>query len=177
MQTYFAGLEPSPSVVDRLHGSVIEGWKVTAVCEAPVERGTRTLETPAQVLAFWNEYVVRHPIYTPDQEAFVVFCLNRKCRLIGWQLVTIGTATAALIHPREAYRAAIIANASSIICAHNHPSGDPAPSSADLQITRQLQAAGRAVEISMIDHVVIGMPARDPNGRGYYSFREAGLVW
>ena len=176
MQTYFAGLEPSPSVTDRLHGSVVEGWKVTAVCEAPIERGTRTLETPAQVHAFWNEYVVRHPIYTPDQEAFVVFCLNRKCRLIGWQLVTLGTASAALIHPREAYRAAIIANACHVICAHNHPSGDPAPSSADLQITRKLETAGRAVEISLIDHVVIGIAARDPNGRGYYSFREAGLV-
>jgi len=56
------------------------------------------------------------------------------------------------------------------------PSGDPAPSSADLQVTRQLREAARTLDISLIDHVVLGRPDADPTGRGYYSFREAGLL-
>jgi DNA repair protein RadC len=59
---------------------------------------------------------------------------------------------------------------------HNHPSGDPAPSAADIQVTRQLREAALAIDISLLDHVIIGQPTADPLGRGYYSFREAGLL-
>ena len=176
MQTYLEGLEPPPVLRDKRHGSVLEGWRISAVCEAPIEPKLREVERQDQVLAVWNEHVVRHPAYSPDQECFVVFCLNRRNRLLGWQLITLGTATACLVHPREVFRAAIVANACTVLCAHSHPSGDPAPSSADLQITRQLVAASKAVDIGLLDHVVIGRPDADPVGRGYYSFREAGLV-
>jgi DNA repair protein RadC len=74
------------------------------------------------------------------------------------------------------FREAIKAGAAAIIAVHNHPSGDPAPSSADIQITRQLSAAAQAVEIALVDHVILGQAGRDPAGRGYYSFREAGLL-
>ena len=176
MQTYLDGLEPAPVVRDKRHGAVLEGWRISAVCEAPIERQARRLERAADVFPIWNEHVVRHPAYSPDQEAFVVFCLNTKQRLLGWQLVTLGTASSCLVHPREVFRAAIVASAHYVICAHNHPSGDPAPSSADLQITRMLSAASRTVEIGLTDHVVIGRAAADPCGRGWYSFREAGLL-
>ena len=175
MQTYFAGLEP-PAAANKRHGSVLEAWRISAVCEDPIDRGLRTVETPDQVLAVWDAHVVRHPAYSPDQECFVVFCLNVRCRLMGWQLVTLGTATAALVHPREVFRPAIVAAASNVICAHNHPSGDPAPSSADLRLTRQLRSASEVVGIGLIDHVVIGRSGADPNGRGWYSFREMGLL-
>jgi DNA repair protein RadC len=59
---------------------------------------------------------------------------------------------------------------------HNHPSGDPAPSSADLKVTRQLREAAQAMDIALQDHLVIGRPVADPLGRGYYSFRENGLL-
>lgn len=109
-------------------------------------------------------------------EKFWVLCLNRKNRLLRRVEVTSGTATAALAHPREVFREAIRESASAVICAHNHPSGDPAPSAADLQLTRQLREAARAIDIDLLDHVVVGRASADPLGRGFYSFREAGLL-
>jgi DNA repair protein RadC len=88
----------------------------------------------------------------------------------------VGTATAALAHPREVFRVAILANACAIVCVHNHPSGDPSPSSADVQITRLLRDASKTVEIEMLDHIIIGNRDDDPLGLGYYSFRNAGLI-
>lgn len=111
-----------------------------------------------------------------DVEKFFVLCLNRKNRLIKCEAITSGTATAALAHPREVFRTAIREGATAIICAHNHPSGDPAPSAADLHLTRQLREAAKAVDVDLIDHVVIGRPSADPLGRGFYSFRESGIL-
>jgi DNA repair protein RadC len=109
-------------------------------------------------------------------EKFWVLCLNRRNQLIKCVEVTSGTATAALAHPREVFRAAISAGATAVICAHNHPSGDPAPSRADMQVTRQLRDAASTVEMDLLDHVIIGRPEADPAGRGYYSFRETGVI-
>lgn len=111
-----------------------------------------------------------------DVEKFWVLCLNRRNRLRKRVEVTSGTATAALAHPREVFRCAVRESASAIICAHNHPSGDPSPSAADIQLTRQLREAAAAVDIPLLDHVIIGRRGADPLGRGYYSFREAGLL-
>ncbi|HVU25934.1 MAG TPA: DNA repair protein RadC [Opitutus sp.] len=109
-------------------------------------------------------------------EKFWVLCLNRKNRLLRRVEVSSGTATSALAHPREVYREAIRESAAAVICAHNHPSGDPAPSAADLQLTRQLREAAKAVDIALLDHVIVGRASADPAGRGFYSFREAGLL-
>jgi DNA repair protein RadC len=111
-----------------------------------------------------------------DVEKFWVLCLNRKNRLIKRVEVTSGTATAALAHPREVFRAAVRESASSIVCAHNHPSGDPAPSAPDMHVTRLLREAARAVDIALLDHVIVGRSSSDPVGKGYFSFREAGLL-
>ncbi|HXA15049.1 MAG TPA: JAB domain-containing protein, partial [Opitutaceae bacterium] len=81
-----------------------------------------------------------------------------------------------LVHPREVFRAAIREGAAAIICAHNHPSGDPMPSAADLQVTRQLREAAKIVDIILLDHVIIGRAAADPSGTGHYSFRTTGLL-
>lgn len=111
-----------------------------------------------------------------EVEKFWVLCLNRKNRLLKRVEVTSGTATAALAHPREVFRAAIREAASALVCAHNHPSGDPSSSAADLQITHLLREAAKTVEITLIDHVIIGRVGADPLGRGYFSFRDAGLL-
>ncbi|MDI1320148.1 MAG: JAB domain-containing protein [bacterium] len=66
--------------------------------------------------------------------------------------------------------------ATAIVCVHNHPSGDPAPSAADVQVTRQLRDAAKAVDIDLLDHVIVGRAAADPLGRGFYSFRESGVL-
>lgn len=111
-----------------------------------------------------------------EVEKFWVLCLNRRNRLIKRVEVTSGTATAALAHPREVFRAAIRESAAAVICAHNHPSGDPAPSAQDLNVTRLLREAARAVDIELVDHVIVGRAGADPLGRGYFSFREAGML-
>jgi DNA repair protein RadC len=111
-----------------------------------------------------------------DVEKFWVLCLNRRNRLRKRVEVSSGTATAALAHPREVFRSAIRESSAAVVCAHNHPSGDPSPSAADIQLTRQLREAAAAVDIPLLDHVIIGGRGADPLGRGYYSFREAGLL-
>lgn len=109
-------------------------------------------------------------------EKFWILCLNRKNRLLQKVEITSGTATASLVHPRETFREAIRAGATAIIAAHNHPSGDPSPSRADLKATQQLSEASRIVEIDLLDHVILGTKGADPSGYGYYSFREAGIL-
>ena len=92
------------------------------------------MDTPAKV------YEWLCPICTGESvEKFWVLSLNRKNRLIRCQPITSGTATASLVHPREVFREAIRCSATALICAHNHPSGDPSPSQADIRATRQLR--------------------------------------
>jgi DNA repair protein RadC len=109
-------------------------------------------------------------------EKFWVLCLNRRNRLLKQVEITSGTATSSLAHPREVFRAAIRHGAAAVVCVHNHPSGDPAPSAADVQVTRQLREAAKAVDIDLVDHVIVGRASADPRGLGYYSFREAGVL-
>ena len=109
-------------------------------------------------------------------EKFWVLCLNRKNRLIKQVEVTSGTATSSLAHPREVFREAIHHGATAVVCVHNHPSGDPAPSAADVQVTRQLREAAKTLDIDLLDHVIVGQSSSDPRGTGYYSFRESGVI-
>jgi DNA repair protein RadC len=111
-----------------------------------------------------------------EVEKFWVLCLNRKNRLIKRVEISSGSATAALAHPREVFRVAIREAACAVVCVHNHPSGDPAPSAADLQVTRMLREAARTVDIELVDHVIIGRAAADPTGLGFHSFRSMGLL-
>ena len=112
----------------------------------------------------------------PTVEWFYVILLNRKNKPLGRVAVTKGTATAALVHPREVFRPAVLANSSAVIVVHNHPSGDPSPSQADIRATRQLREAARTIQIDLLDHVIIGDKDSDPADTGYYSFAEAGLL-
>ena len=122
-------------------------------------------------------YAHFHPLVTGlAVEKFWVLCLNRKNRLLKQVEVTSGTATSSLAHPREVFREVIHHGATAVVCVHNHPSGDPAPSAADVQVTRQLREAARTLDIDLQDHVIVGQTAADPRGTGYYSFREAGVL-
>jgi DNA repair protein RadC len=146
-----------------------------------MEIASRVLAQSAEVEPVLNrpELIYQHfrrQIIGLQIEKFWVLCLNRKNRLIRQVEITSGTATSSLAHPREVFRAAIRHGATAVVCAHNHPSGDPAPSAADIQVTRQLRDAAKAVDIDLLDHLVVGLAAADPHGRGYYSFREAGLI-
>jgi DNA repair protein RadC len=111
-----------------------------------------------------------------EVERFWTLCLDRKNRLIRRVEVTKGTATASLVHPREVFRDAIRLSAAAVIVAHNHPSGAPAPSRADIQVSRQLREAAKVIGIDFLDHIVLGRKTNDPQGLGFYSFNEAGLI-
>ena len=125
------------------------------------------------------EVVARHfrtLIAGKEVEHFWALCLDRKNRLILRIEVSKGTASSCLVHPREVFKEAIKLSASAIIAVHNHPSGDPAPSRADIQVTRQLREAAKIIGIDLIDHIVVGQRNKDPHGIGFYSFNEAGLI-
>lgn len=111
-----------------------------------------------------------------EVEKFWTLCLNRKNRLIKKVEITSGTASNSLVHPREVYREAIRQGASAVICVHNHPSGDPAPSAADIKVTRQLRESAKVIGIDLLDHIVVGNREHDPRSVGYYSFQESGLL-
>lgn len=130
------------------------------------------LSRPEQVANYLRSAFEESPI----QEAFWVVLLNRKNRPLARLRISLGTLTSSLVHPREVFRAAMLGSAAAIIVAHNHPSGDPAPSSADVEVTLRLREAAKIVDIELIDHVIVGDAVSDPRGLGYYSFREAGVI-
>jgi DNA repair protein RadC len=103
-----------------------------------------------------------------DQEHFRVIQLDTRNRIVGSQTVYIGSLNASHIRVAEVFREAVKRNCAAIVVAHNHPSGDPAPSSEDISVTRQLLEAGRLLDIELVDHLVIGQLR-------YVSLRERGL--
>lgn len=98
-----------------------------------------------------------HPYFDKlDREVFLTLQLDMKNKIIGHYTASVGTVSGALVHPREVFKAAILQNASKIICVHNHPSGDPEPSPEDLEITKKLKQAGDILGIEVLDHIIIG---------------------
>jgi DNA repair protein RadC len=109
-----------------------------------------------------------HPrLRDAQQERFLVLLLDGRHRLIREELVSRGTLTASLVHPREVFRPALRSGAAAIILVHNHPSGDPTPSAEDREVTRRLARAGEILGVAVVDHVVVAE-------RGYCSLREDG---
>ena len=103
------------------------------------------------------------------KECFWAVLLNGKNRFLKLDRVSEGSLTASLVHPREVFRPAILAAAAGLLCVHNHPSGDPAPSPEDLQITRRLVEVGRLIWIRVLDHVIVGE-------NEYFSFADEGMI-
>ena len=91
-----------------------------------------------------------------NQENFVVLFMNVKNQVLHRQTIFIGSLNASIVHPREIFREAVKRSAASIICAHNHPSGNPSPSPEDIEVTKRLQEAGKIMGIELLDHVIIG---------------------
>lgn len=100
-------------------------------------------------------------------EEFYALYLNTKNEVIGIQMVSRGTLNASLVHPREVFKGALLANAHALILAHNHPSGNVDPSNADKAVTEGLVGAGKLLEVQILDHVIIGISG------GFYSFRDS----
>ena len=110
---------------------------------------------------------IRKRLIDEPSELFGVFMLNSRNIAMGWHVVSRGTLTASLVHPREVFRAAIIENAASVILVHNHPSGNAKPSNEDRSVTKRIAAAGRLLGVKVLDHVIVAES-------GYYSFTEEG---
>ena len=125
-----------------------------------------SIRSPRDVYAYMAPYAEREVC-----ESFWILPLDSQHRLIGAgpTVITRGILNSSLVHPREVFCAAIVASAAAVILSHNHPSGDPDPSSDDRLVTAQLVAAGRLLDIPVHDHIILG------RGR-YVSFAEAGLL-
>jgi DNA repair protein RadC len=142
-------------------------FKVMALRDCPVPSEMLVCETPRQVADYWRLHIATTPQFNPECECMAVLMLNTRNRVKGHQLLTIGTLDTILVHPREVFRCAIIAAAAKIALIHNHPSGEPTPSEADIKVTRDLIRAGQLLKIEVIDHVIIGLP-------NHSSLRELG---
>jgi DNA repair protein RadC len=159
---------------DRIIGPKGMGKKKVALLQACFELGRRMcaetreeatpVRSPKDVVAFCAPRLEDMPV-----EEFHVLVLDAQHRLERDVTVTRGILNSSLVHPREVFREAIAERAAAIILVHNHPSGDPTPSADDRNVTDQLVAAGRLLDIPVHDHVIIG------RGR-YTSFAEAGLL-
>lgn len=103
----------------------------------------------------------------PDREVFGVIWLNTKNKVIGTEIISIGSLNAAVVHPREVFKSGILHNCASFICFHNHPSGVTDPSNEDIQVTSRLVDAGKLLGIDLLDHIIISED-------GYSSLKEIG---
>jgi DNA repair protein RadC len=130
----------------------------------------RTVSVPADAAA-----ELREEMRLLDREEFRVLLLNTKNVLIKIAGVSRGSLNASIVEPREVFKDAIAASAASMILAHNHPSGDPTPSSEDVAITRRLIKAGEVLGIPVIDHIILGQQ-RDGHNHDFVSLKELGLI-
>lgn len=145
-------------------------FKVVALRECPTPMDLQMCDTPERVADYWRLHVPSQAYFNPECECLVVLILNTRRRVKGHYLVSIGTQDTLLVHPREIFRTAISAAANAIVIVHNHPSGDPTPSEADIKVTRDLIRAGQLLKIEVLDHVVIGRP-------GIQSLRNLGYFY
>jgi len=90
------------------------------------------------------------------QEVFGILILNTKNKIVAAHEVSRGALNSSLVHPREVFKPAVLHNAASIICFHNHPSGDPEPSRDDIEVTKRLVEAGKIMGIEVLDHIIVG---------------------
>lgn len=148
-------------------------YKIVALRELPMAQ--RVCDCPQLCAEYWREHIPSHPFHNVDAECLVVLMLNARKRIIGHNVVSIGTLDSVLAAPREVFRAAIIASAASVILMHNHPSGDPTPSDADVTLTRNMIRAGELVGITVMDHVVMGRATVD--NKGHASLCELGYFY
>ena len=129
------------------------------------------LDTPERIADLLREEH-RHA----TAETFQVVLLNTRRRLIKVETLSQGTLDTILVHPRDVFRSAITANAAAIVIVHNHPSGDPTPSEADIKVTRDLIRAGQLLKIDVLDHVILGR-ATPERSKEYASLRELGYFY
>ena len=136
---------------------------------AAEEFGGESLDSPLAI-----HRLLAHELRMLDRESLRTVLLDTRYRLIAVHEVSKGTLNESLAHPREIFKPAITFSAYAIVVVHNHPSGDPRPSEADIRLTRKFAEAAQLLQISLLDHVIIG--AGQAGQPGYFSFKEAGII-
>jgi DNA repair protein RadC len=126
------------------------------------------LDTPERIAGLLREQNLAYTV-----ESLQIVFLNTRRRLIGMQTISQGTLDTILVHPREVFASAIAKRAAAIVLVHNHPSGDPTPSEADIKVTRDLIRAGQLLKIDVLDHVILGRATLE-RPRDFSSLREMG---
>lgn len=138
---------------------------------AEIQTAAPLLDQPEAVADLLREecrpYTVEH---------FYALLLDTRRRLVRKEVLTRGTLDAAIVHPRDVFRHAVAANPSAVVLVHNHPSGDPTPSKADITVTRDLIWAGQLLKIEVLDHIILGRRTNERE-RDYYSLKEHGYFY
>ncbi|HET7625773.1 MAG TPA: DNA repair protein RadC [Verrucomicrobiae bacterium] len=138
---------------------------------AEIRRESPPLDNPRHIAD-----LLREDNRAYEVEQFQVVLLNTRKKLLRVENISQGTLDTILVHPREVFKSAIAANAASLVLVHNHPSGDPTPSEADIKVTRDLIRAGQLLKIEVLDHVIIGR-ATENRPKDYASLRELGYFY
>jgi len=138
--------------------------RIEMVKEREIPYKVKNLSSPENVAELGCELLGK-----ADRETFLTICVDNKNQINAINTVSIGSLDQTIVHPREAFKAAILANASSVIFMHNHPSGNIIPSNADIELTKILVDAGKLLCIKVHDHLIIG-------GNHYFSFAEDGRM-
>lgn len=147
-----------------------ESSKRIDVVQIKMIRERSTLYSPRRITsAHQVAELAEQEIGDSDREKCLVICMNAKSEPLKMQIVSIGSLSGSIVHPREVFKIAILSNAYAILLVHNHPSGDTTPSSEDEKITKRLKGAGEIIGIPLIDHVIIG-------NQSYTSMKELGYL-
>lgn len=145
------------------------GYRVNLVKDERVRFNAQTLNNPTEAQKYIQSMI--NEMGQPDREQFCILMLNAKNVTIGMNIVSVGGLSSAQVFPRDVLKPAILANAAALILAHNHPSGDLTPSSADKAITHKIIQAAEIIGIAVHEHLIISM-----ENDGYFSFAEHGYI-
>ncbi len=149
---------------DRFNKHYIPICHVRLIRDGSITADRNIIRGPEDAYTILKGYFVDLP-----NEHFLAMLLNTKNHVIAVTPVSTGSLNASIVHPRELFQRAILSNSASVILAHNHPSGDPSPSPEDLELTQALAAAGKVLDIAVIDHIILG--------DGYWvSLKERGIL-
>jgi DNA repair protein RadC len=151
--------------------TLVAAFALARKMAAELQYESPVLDTPEAVARLLKESNLSRQV-----ETLQVLLLNTRRRLIRIEEISNGTLDTILVHPREVFKSAIAANAAAMILVHNHPSGDPTPSEADVKVTRDLIRAGQLLKIEVIDHIIIGR-ATTERAKEYSSLRELGYFY
>lgn len=138
---------------------------IKMVREGSVLYNVRKISSPADAAELGRRFLEEC-----DREQLIVCCLDTKNQPLSVNVVSVGSLNSSIVHPREVFKVAVLSNSASIVVFHNHPSGDVAPSTEDINVTNRLKEAGKLIGIELIDHIIIGSEGK------YCSLKEKGIL-